>query len=64
VICDVQICDEAHRLKNPEAMLTKAVCQLPAQRRLLLSGTPVQVRAGHSRSRCCRQEAWQRQTCV
>ncbi|KAG2494782.1 hypothetical protein HYH03_007025 [Edaphochlamys debaryana] len=39
---DIVICDEAHFLKNGEAVLTKAVASLPAKMRILLSGTPIQ----------------------
>eukprot|EP00967_Tisochrysis_lutea_P077182 scaffold104732_cov17-Tisochrysis_lutea.AAC.1 len=40
---DLVICDEAHTLKNGDSQVTMAVSNLPAVRRLLLSGTPVQV---------------------
>jgi len=40
---DLVICDEAHTLKNDTSQITLAVAALPAARRLLLSGTPVQV---------------------
>jgi len=36
------ICDEGHRLKNPEATITKCVNQLKCSKRLLLTGTPIQ----------------------
>lgn len=42
---DLVMCDEAHFMKNGEAQITQAVAGIPAARRLLLSGTPVQVRA-------------------
>lgn len=42
ICCDLLICDEAHRLKNPEALTTKALASLACRRRVLLSGTPVQ----------------------
>lgn len=35
-------CLQAHFLKNGEAQITQAVSGLPAQRRLLMSGTPIQ----------------------
>jgi DNA repair and recombination RAD54-like protein len=35
---DVVVCDEAHFLKNGEAQITQAVSQIPAKRRLLVSG--------------------------
>ena len=41
---DLTICDEAHTLKNRDAKVSVAVANLPAKCRLLLSGTPVQVR--------------------
>jgi len=40
---DLVVCDEAHTLKNGDSQVTMAVAGLPAVRRLLLSGTPVQV---------------------
>ncbi|CDJ57303.1 DNA repair protein rad54, putative [Eimeria maxima] len=39
---DLIICDEAHRLKNDKTKTSVAISQLPAKRRLLLSGTPIQ----------------------
>lgn len=36
------LADEAHRLKNREAGITKAVTALPVKRRLLITGTPMQ----------------------
>lgn len=39
---DLVICDEAHRLKNDRTKTSVAISQLPAKRRLLLSGTPIQ----------------------
>lgn len=39
---DLVICDEAHRLKNDKTKTSLAISQLPAKRRLLLSGTPIQ----------------------
>ncbi|EGG23345.1 SNF2-related domain-containing protein [Cavenderia fasciculata] len=36
------ICDEGHRLKNPEIKTTKAVSMIPTPRRVILSGTPIQ----------------------
>jgi len=42
ICCDLLICDEAHRLKNPDALTTKALASLACRRRVLLSGTPVQ----------------------
>jgi DNA repair and recombination protein RAD54B len=38
----VCICDEGHRLKNPNAALTKALRALQCQSRIILSGTPIQ----------------------
>lgn len=38
-------CPQAHFLKNVDSQLTKAVAGLPARMRLLLTGTPIQVRA-------------------
>ena len=39
---ELVVCDEGHRLKNAEIKTTKAVAALPAQRRIILSGTPIQ----------------------
>lgn len=39
---ELVICDEAHRLKNDKTKTSLAISQLPAKRRLLLSGTPIQ----------------------
>ncbi|CAJ0579919.1 unnamed protein product, partial [Mesorhabditis spiculigera] len=39
---DVLVCDEAHRLKNPDAKLRTALESIGAERRLLLTGTPLQ----------------------
>ncbi|OEH74457.1 DNA repair protein [Cyclospora cayetanensis] len=39
---DLVICDEAHRLKNDKTKTAVAISQLPAKKRLLLSGTPIQ----------------------
>jgi DNA repair and recombination RAD54-like protein len=36
------ICDEGHRLKNSENQTYNALNQLMSQRRILLSGTPIQ----------------------
>ncbi|CUV04061.1 unnamed protein product [Cryptosporidium hominis] len=39
---DLVICDEAHRLKNDKTKTAMAINNLPAKKRLLLSGTPIQ----------------------
>ena len=40
---DIVVCDEAHKLKNADSQLYKAVDQLRTARRiLLLTGTPIQ----------------------
>lgn len=41
-VCDLLICDEAHRLKNGESLISKALDGLSCKRRVLLSGTPMQ----------------------
>jgi DNA repair and recombination RAD54-like protein len=41
-ICDLLICDEAHKLKNAESGLSKSLNLLPVKKRILLSGTPMQ----------------------
>ena len=43
---DLLICDEAHKLKNADAELTKTLNALPARKRILLSGTPMQNELG------------------
>lgn len=40
------MCDEGHKLKNPGTLVFKCVASLPASRRLVLSGTPVQNNLG------------------
>jgi DNA repair and recombination protein RAD54 and RAD54-like protein len=40
--CELLICDEAHKLKNAESELAKSLMALPAKKRVLLSGTPMQ----------------------
>ncbi len=40
--CDLLICDEAHKLKNAESGLAKSLNSLPAKKRIMLSGTPMQ----------------------
>ena len=39
---DMIICDEAHRLKNDRTKTAQSIMALPARKRLLLSGTPIQ----------------------
>uniref|UniRef100_A0A670JWP3 DNA excision repair protein ERCC-6-like n=1 Tax=Podarcis muralis TaxID=64176 RepID=A0A670JWP3_PODMU len=41
-IWDYVILDEAHKIKTPSAKTTKSVHAIPAQNRILLTGTPVQ----------------------
>ncbi|XP_074313747.1 protein CHROMATIN REMODELING 25-like [Silene latifolia] len=41
--CDLVICDEAHRLKNDQTITNKALASLECKRRILLSGTPMQL---------------------
>lgn len=43
------ILDEGHVIKNGKTKLSKAVKQLAANFRVILSGTPIQVSAGLSR---------------
>lgn len=40
-VWDVIICDESHRIKSATAQITTAIKQLPSQRRLALTGTPI-----------------------
>jgi DNA repair and recombination protein RAD54 and RAD54-like protein len=37
------MCDEGHRLKNSDSLTYKAINGLNAKRRIILSGTPIQV---------------------
>ncbi len=41
-VCDLLICDEAHRLKNSQTQTTRSLASLACRRRVLLSGTPMQ----------------------
>ena len=41
--CDLLVCDEAHRLKNRENQTSMALNSIPVKRRILLTGTPMQV---------------------
>jgi DNA repair and recombination protein RAD54B len=38
----LMICDEGHRLKSAGAKTTKALRELETERRVILSGTPIQ----------------------
>ena len=42
VCCELLICDEAHKLKNADCALSVSLKLLPAKKRILLSGTPMQ----------------------
>ena len=39
---ELVVCDEGHRLKNAAIKTSLAVSELPTQRRIILSGTPIQ----------------------
>jgi len=39
---DLVVCDEAHRMKNSAIKTSNCLSQLPCERKLLLTGTPVQ----------------------
>ncbi len=39
---DLVVCDEAHRLKNAEIKTSSTLNSVPCERRVLLTGTPVQ----------------------
>lgn len=47
---DLLVCDEGHKLKNANSKNAKAVASIPSKRRILLTGTPVQVRLAHTHS--------------
>ncbi|CAG9464127.1 unnamed protein product [Pedinophyceae sp. YPF-701] len=40
--CDLLICDEAHRLKNPGTQTNRALSAMDCKRRVMLTGTPIQ----------------------
>lgn len=42
IICDLLICDEAHKLKNADSAIAQSLNMLPVRKRVLLSGTPMQ----------------------
>lgn len=39
---DIVICDEGHKLKNPNMLLRKQFDKIPSQTRIVISGTPIQ----------------------
>ncbi|KAH9935029.1 P-loop containing nucleoside triphosphate hydrolase protein [Fomitopsis serialis] len=50
------LCDEGHRLKNSESQTFQALCGLNVKRRVILSGTPIQVRLVFLPSELCEPE--------
>lgn len=40
--CDILICDEGHTLKNPLSIRNKVANNIRTQKRIILSGTPLQ----------------------
>ena len=40
--CDLLVCDEGHRLKNGSIKIVAALSQIPCDRRVIISGTPLQ----------------------
>ena len=42
VCFDLMVCDEGHRLKNSAIKTTSILCSVPVQRRIVLTGTPIQ----------------------
>ena len=51
--CDLLVCDEAHRLKNRENQTSMALNSIPVKRRVLLTGTPMQVSTKQMTSVAC-----------
>lgn len=45
------LCDEGHRLKNSGSLLFEKLNSLTVTRRVILSGTPIQVRNKKSKKR-------------
>lgn len=39
---DLLICDEGHKIKNPNAQISRCLQAAPTSRRIILSGTPIQ----------------------
>jgi hypothetical protein len=44
LLCSYMVIDEAHRIKNEKSALSKEIRILQSQSRLLITGTPLQVR--------------------
>jgi DNA repair and recombination protein RAD54B len=44
---DVVVCDEGHRIKNANIKTASALNSIPAKKRIILSGTPVQNDLGN-----------------
>lgn len=41
-LVDIVVCDEGHRLKNLKSVTAKAVERIETERKILLTGTPIQ----------------------
>lgn len=39
---DLVICDEGHKMKNEQSLVSKAVNRIITKRRIILTGTPIQ----------------------
>lgn len=54
---DLAIFDEGHKLKNANVKISQAIREIPTRRRILLTGTPIQVRIYASAHLACVADA-------